>query len=167
MVRIASLTLVVGAVLLMTWVLAPAATPPQRAGARNPAAGDPAQAAAPTPAEIQTDIDRLRTRLANPPDYPLPVRDPFRFGRRPDAPHREAPAAVVVTPPSALPRLVAILSDTVDGELVRRAALAIDGAVRIVGVGEMVGTLRIRAVTADAVELTDPATSATFRLSLR
>ena len=66
-----------------------------------------------------------------------------------------------------LPRLVAILSDSANGALVRRAALGMGSAVRILNVGDTVGTLRITAITADDVELVDSATGATYRVTLR
>jgi hypothetical protein len=165
MLRIASLTLVGGAVLLMTWVLAPAATRPQRAEAPIPAARRLAPASSDL-VDFQREIDRMRARLATRHASPAPGRDPFRFGRRPDAPRPETPPAVAAPAP-VLPRLIAILSDTVNGVVVRRAALAQDGAVRLAAVGDMVGALRLRTITPDGIELADPATSATFRISLR
>jgi hypothetical protein len=167
MLRIASLTLVGGAVLLMTWVLAPAATRPQRAEAPIPTARGLAPASSDL-VDFQREIDRMRARLVTRHASPAPGRDPFRFGLRLDAPRHETRPPVAAPPPApVLPRLIAILSDTVNGVVVRRAALAQDGAVRLAAVGDMVGALRLRAITPDGIELADPATSATFRISLR
>jgi hypothetical protein len=55
----------------------------------------------------------------------------------------------------------------VNGAIVRRAALRVESAVRILSVGDMAGALRVSAITADDVELVDPATGATFRVPLR
>jgi hypothetical protein len=161
MLRIASLTLVGGAVLLMTWVLAPAATRPQRAEAPRAPAGalTPASSAL---VDFEHELDRMRARLASRPAYPQPVRDPFRFGRRPVEPRHETAPVAVPPPAPALPRLVAILSDTVDGVLVRRAALAFDRSVRIAGVGDMVGALRIRSRRPGLAAAAKPACTASM-----
>ena len=162
MLRIASLTLVIGAVLLLTWVLASAR--PHRADA---VVVEPQEPVTMPLAEVAADIARLQKRLPAPPPYAKPERDPFRFGRTTDVIAAPPPPPVVAAPAPPLPRLVAILSDTVNGAIVRRAALRVESAVRILGVGDMAGALRVSAITPDGVDLVDPATGGTFRVPLR
>jgi len=167
MLRIASLTLVIGAVLLMTWVLAPASARQGRDGA---VATQSAEPKAPTPSldEVAADVARLRSRIgldAGP--FRTPARDPFRYGRSaaPSLPILAAPVAAPAPAP-ALPRLVAILSDTVNGAIVRRAAVSVEGNVRIVSIGDAIGVLRVAAISADGIELADTA-GAKFTVALR
>jgi hypothetical protein len=167
MLRIASLTLIIGAVLLMTWVLDSANARPRR---DEPAVqiADLRRPSTPAVEDIESDVNRLRARLPVPTKYPQPSRDPFRFGRDAEPPRVEAPQPVnVATPPPVLPRLVAILSDTSSGGPMRRAALGLGANVRILSVGDTVGSFRVAAITADDVELVDTVTGATFRVSLR
>jgi hypothetical protein len=161
MLRIASLTLVIGAVLLLTWVLRPASARPHQGDA---VAAPQAPLMKPL-ADVAEDIARLKKRMPTPAPYSKPARDPFRFGHAADE-SAPPPAPVVAPAPPPLPRLVAILSDTVNGAVVRRAAIGVEKAVRIVSVGEMVGALRVSAITADGVDLVDVA-GATFRVPLR
>jgi len=169
MVRAASLTLVIGALLLLTWVLAPAAPhPPQSADADIA----PLTSRATAPSDPQHDVDRLRERLVVPPAFRAPTRDPFQFQRAERATKArgagpatdEAARVVAVTPP---PRLIAILSNVIDGALVRRAALGTGPAVRVVAAGDTIDGFQVRAIAADGVELVDAATGAVVRLTLR
>jgi hypothetical protein len=165
MLRIASLTLVVGAALLMTWALATARPhraepPPQIAELRVPA---------PAAEDIASEVKRLHTRLAPPAKYPAPSRDPFRFGRESERTPREVPVPPppVAAPAPELPRLVAIMSDSSSGAPSRRAALGLGPNVRIVAVGDTIGSFRVAAITADDVELVETASGKSFHVTLR
>jgi hypothetical protein len=164
MQRVASLTLLLGAVLLLSWVIAPAAPSPAR---NHPGAAAFEQASAPAVAEITAEVDRLRARLATPPAYPPPLRDPFRFGPRAEPKHAAAPPPVAEPPAPDLPRVVAILADAAGGAVTRRAALSFGDQVRIVQAGDTIGGFVVRSISADTVELTDPTTGAAYRLLLR
>ena len=76
MKRFAAILVFAGAVILSTHILAPAEPPPL---APAPSAADLAfiQQAAPMIDQMNTQVDRLRERLAAPPAYPAPTRDPF------------------------------------------------------------------------------------------
>ena len=173
MKRLGAIVLFAGAVLLSTHILAPAASPPP-----PPAFGaaDLAAIVQTTPVVEQVDaqVDRLKARLASPPAYPAPVRDPFRFGARtePTAPKAAAPAPAPVAPGPAsvaptLPHLVAIATNGADGGLVRTAVLAAGDDLQLVRAGETYSKFLVSFVGTDAVELTDPATGSTFRISLQ
>ena len=173
MKRFAAIVLFAGAVILSTHLLAPAEPTPARLA---PSAADLAfiQQAAPMVDLVNTQVDRLRERLAAPPAYPAPTRDPFRFGTRAEprpkpAPAETMPAAPVVAPVPAplLPRLVAIAATTTDAGVVRTAVLTVGDDVQVMHVGDTVSRLVIQRIGADVVELADPATGRTFRLSLQ
>ena len=172
MKRLSAIVIVAGAVLVSTHILAPAASPPAPAAVT---AADVAAIAQTTPVVEQVDaqVDRLRERLATPPVYPPPVRDPFRFGQRTE-PARPKPAAapsVVVERPAApapaLPHLVAIATNVIGGTSVRTAVLAAGDDVHVVKTGDTYGTFVVLAIGADGVELTDPAAGSTFKISLQ
>jgi hypothetical protein len=171
MKRFAAIVLFAAAVILSTHVLAPAAPPPARPAV---SAADLAlvDQAAPMIDLVNTQVDRLRERLAAPPVYPAPTRDPFRFGTR-EAPSRPKPAAPVasavelfVPPPPVLPRLVAIAATAGEGGVVRTAVLTVGDDVQILKSGDSVLKFVIKSIGADVVELVDSATGATFRLLL-
>lgn len=164
--RFAVILLVGGVVLLVSWIAAPAA--PNSAG---PAAADPAapdQSA--VVAEVNAQVERLRKQLSTPAPYPPPVRNPFRFSGRPE-PRRIAPketAAPPVEPPApSLPALLAITATSIDGTLVRTGVLRVDDDVKIVKAGDTIGSLVVRSVEADAIELLDPTTSKIYRVVLQ
>lgn len=162
-----------GAVILSTHMLAPAGP---SAAKPSPTAGDLAfiQQAVPMIDQVNTQVDRLRERLAAPPAYPAPTRDPFRFGKR-EEPSRPKPVmasvmlpvAPVAAPEPALPRLVAIAATTSDAGVIRTAVLTVGEDVQILKVGDTVSKLEIRSIGTDIVELADPITGRTFRLSLQ
>ena len=173
MKRLAAVVLFAGAVLLSTHILAPAAPPrPQPAiNAADLAAIDRTKSMVD---EVNAQVDRLRERLARPPEYPAPTRDPFRFGKRVEpASPRPAPAlapAAVAAPAisaPALPRLVAIVSNATEAGPSRTAVLAVGEDVQLVTAGESVSKLVVRSIGADVVELADPVSGATFKISLQ
>jgi len=176
MQRIASALLLGGGVLLTTWVVSPASPASPQAPARPaPQTVRDQQPAPPVLPELAAQAERLRFRLANRPEYLAPQRDPFRFGQRHDAPKPKDSGANPASPPivreaapaPVLPRLIAIMSATVDGVPVRTASLAVGDDVLVVKAGDLVASYLVKSVAADVIELFDPATGATFRLSLR
>lgn len=172
MKRLSAILLFAGAVLASTHILAPAAPPPPPPGL------SPADLAAiaqdkPIVEQVDAQVDRLRERLASPPPYPPTVRDPFRFGAHiepaPSKTQAPATAALVrpVSPPPALPHLIAIATNAGDGNTVRTAVLALGDDVQIVTVGETYANFLVRSIGIDGVELADSATGSTFKISLQ
>lgn len=164
--RLALLLVLAGALLLLTWAIAPAASPPRS----TPAAARATDQSA-VLAEVNAQVERLRERLTTPPVYPAPARDPFRFGRRAE-PVRlmvpvPAPPELVVAPRPVLPRLVAVVEDAKDGGLLRSAFLGVGDDVQAYRPGDAVGMFVVRSISADLVELVDPASGATYKISLR
>jgi hypothetical protein len=143
-----------------------------RAAAR-PAA---AQQQGPVSFDVQAQAERLKRRLDTAPT-PQPVRNPFVFAeRRPRRSARPSPPIAAEPPPVFAPALeaeppMALIGMAEDGAgdaLVRTALIAGSGdELFLVRVGESVGRYRISAITADAVELTDPSTNRVRRLVLR
>ena len=168
MQRVAALLLVAGGILILSWVVAPAA--PASRPSTPPATTLTAyeQTTAPLLADVTAQVNRMRERLATTPPAPEPGRDPFRFGRRaePVVPNIAPPPPPVIEPPVAVmvPKLVAVLSTTTDAGFTRRAALAVGEEVKVFKVGETVGTLTVTKIDADTVELTDRATGAVYRI---
>jgi outer membrane murein-binding lipoprotein Lpp len=171
MKRLAAIIVFAGAVLLSTHILAPAA-PPKSLPAINAAELAAIDQTQSTVDEVNAQVDRLRERLSAPPNYPAPTRDPFRFGKTADpAPPKPAPApsvapaAPVVAAP-ALPRLVAIVSDTTDAGSIRSAVLSVGEDVQIVKMGDSVSKLVVQNIGVDVIELADPVSGAIFRILL-
>ena len=168
MQRVAALLLVAGGILILSWVVAPAA--PSARPAAVPATTLTAfeQTTAPLLADVTAQVNRMRERLATTPSAPKPGRDPFRFGRRPEPVVRNIapPPAPVIEPPVAVvvPKLVAVLSTTTDAVVTRRAVLAVGDEVKVFIVGDTVGTLTLTKIDADTIELTDRASGAVYRV---
>jgi hypothetical protein len=152
-----------GAVLLFTWVSAPAAPVPQAAPV---VAGSTRTRALPADATLQ--IERLRQRRAATPPYRPPARDPFHFSG-PPASSRVAPAPNVPAAPAApaLPRLIAIVANDTDSGAARRIVVSDGVGVKVVATGDRLGPFVVGAIGASDAELLDPATGATFRISIR
>jgi transglutaminase-like putative cysteine protease len=164
--RLAPVLLIGGVVLLATSLRAPAA--PTTAPVRASIELMDAQASA-TLTEVTQQVERLRERLASPPDAPVADRDPFNFGRRAAPAPTTAPVDLpaVEPPPPALPRLVAIVADIAsDGAVSRRAFVAFAGDVVQVRIGDTLGAFVVRAIADDALELFDAARSATHRIRI-
>jgi hypothetical protein len=66
-----------------------------------------------------------------------------------------------------LPQLVAILTDKVEGALVRRVVVSVNGSVHILKVGETVDQFEVSRIDADGVDLKSRDTPATFRISIK
>jgi hypothetical protein len=122
--------------------------------------------------QVDQQVERLRERLAHPPTYPAPTRDPFRFGQRTE-PARPKTAVVpaAATPPAnsapILPHLIAIATNAVDRTSVRSAVLAMGDDLQIVKAGDTYAKFLVRSIAADAVELSDPSTGEMFKLGLQ
>jgi hypothetical protein len=188
--RLRSAFLLGGAVLLTSYISAPAApTPaPARASAAELAAIDASApliaAATQETARIKAatqetaliddatqEAARLRARLAVVPEKPVVQRDPFSFGTRP-RPTRPAtvvpepqPEALEVPPPPPLvwPKLVALLTD--NGKIT--VVLGVGDAVEMLKSGESAGGFLVRDITSTSIEVVHVATSVTTRLTLR
>jgi len=169
--RFAAIVAFAGAVIVSTRILAPAEPPlarPPVVAAELAFIGQ----AAPILDQVDGQVKRLRERLAAPPPFPKPTRDPFRFGTRvePSRP-KPAPAPQLVVEPIAapkpvLPKLVAIASTMIDGAPTRTAVLTTGDDIQIVKVGDTILMFVIRSIGVDAIEIADPFSGATFRLSL-
>lgn len=158
-----------GAVLLTSYINAPAAPTPASLVA-SPEEMDAIVELAPLAGAVAQEADRLRARLAAVPEPPVAKRDPFSFGSerrrvRPEAAPTPPPNEPVIEapPPIAWPKLVALLTEK---EAIT-AVLAVGDAVEILKAGETVGGFLIREVTSTAIELVHVATAATTRLALR
>ena len=164
-----------GAGLLATYL---ASAPPTLTPGRAPAARPAADAGA---ARLSDDIEeqaaRLGSRVREDVAFRPPARNPFRFGARPVAPRRSAPAppsaaAPAVTPEPALPtppppiRLNGIATTTVNGEPQRVAVLLTPQGVVEARAGDMAGAYRVVRVEEDAVEVVGP-DGISRRLNLR
>jgi len=160
------------AVLLLSYINAPAAPTP--APPRVPP--DALRAiddAVPLSAEVDQEAARLRERLAVVPEKPTIIRDPFHFGAAPRRPAR-LPAAVEPEPEAppvdampaiVWPKLVALLTERDSAALT--AVIAVGDAVDMVKVGGALGGFLVRDVTTTSIEVVHIATSATMRLTLR
>ena len=172
--RIASALLLGGGVLLTTWVVAPAAPAPSAKPLTTAEVAALTQQA-PIVAEVDAQVTRLRERLAAAPQFPPPSRNPFLFGRGPEPASPKVNVPVIAAPapvePDAaaptLPRIVAVIGTATDGGLLRTAVLGIGDDVQIVKPGDVVLRFVVRSISADAVELVDPLSNATFRVVLR
>jgi hypothetical protein len=175
MQKLLAIVIFAGAVLISTRILAPAASPRPLPPLSAADLAGFAQTTAMVD-QVNAQVDRLRERLATPPSYPAPTRDPFRFGTKAEpAPKAPAPAprpapAVVAAPAISmppLPRLVAIVSNNTDAGPSQRAVVAAGEDVQILKIGDMVSRFVVRSIGVDSVELADSASGATFKISLQ
>jgi len=163
MQRLAVALLIAGVLLLASWVMAgdiPA----------SPAATAESNPVAPLVADVNTQVDQLRERVAVAERFVAPRRDPFRFRGRPEPrPVATQPAVVepVAVPPPPMPQLVAILTDKGANGVTRRAVFAFGGNVSIVKPGDTLDRFVVGRVDADVVELTERATSVVVRVSIK
>jgi hypothetical protein len=172
MKRLGAVVLFAGAVLLSTHMLAPAEPPPS---STSTLAADlrAAMQAKPLIAQLDAQSTRLRARLANPPPFPAPRRDPFRFGALTTsrAPSRPAIVAAPAPPPAppvqALPQLIAITTNAANGETARSAVLGLAAEVQVVKLGEKFLDFVVDEIDAESVTLRNPATDQTFKISLQ
>ena len=135
--------------------------------------------------QVDAQVDRLRERLAHPPSYPPPSRDPFRFGaKKSSAPSTEHSAPSTLAPSTLAPstlapstqhpapstpavRLVAVATNVIDGALVRTVVLSLGDDVVVAKTGEKVGDYSVKTIGIDVVELIEAGTARTFKISLQ
>lgn len=171
MTRVASTVLVASsAALLATWIIAPASSAPVEPALSSP--DEVADQMSEAVLAVNTEVDRLRERLASPVTLPAPSRDPFTFGNPPERrrPVETQPVAAVpvVTPPApALPRLVAILSGQPGDAASWQAVFADGDTVTFVAAGDTIGRFHVTSVSADGVALVDRQSGASSFLSLQ
>jgi hypothetical protein len=146
---------------------------------RPPAPQPPRAEAATTQAladEIQGQASRLRDRLAAAPLPHEPIRNPFAFAARAVRPSRSSataaakPAAAEAVPTPEPPlQLVGVAERTTPAGIVRTALITADSddLFMLIDGDTLGGRYRVKAVSADAVELLDLVTGATRRLALR
>ena len=167
--RVAPLLLLSGVVLLVSWVVAPAAPSPTPLVA--PDVTTTSDQMSPVLSDVAAEVNRLKNRLETPPSAPEPHRDPFRFGPRPE-PVRPTTSASAVSdvaaPPPApsLPKLLAIVDNTTDSGVIETAVFSIGDDLQVVKAGDAIGKFVVQKIGADAVELVDTS-GATFRIPLR
>lgn len=162
-----------GATVLAGWLASssPVPAPATPARSRPPAA-------APGPADIVQQAERLTARVTRERAYAAPARDPFRFAARAPAAAQAAPgvdegSADMIPPADRAPSapvvtLSGIAEDQVDGRAVRTAVLSVPSDVLLVQEGaDVLGRFRVVRIESEAVDLLDLTTGATVRLALR
>jgi hypothetical protein len=163
------------AVLLAAWLAGAAGElRAPRPAIRGPARSAESAALAALAADVQSQAERLRQRLAAAP-APQPVRNPFVFAQKAAQVAAVPPrrAALPVQEPAAPPEpnltLLGIAEDKTPKGLSRTAILGTDGNdVLMVTEGqEFAGRYRVVAIGPDVIELKDILTGATRRLALR
>lgn len=122
-------------------------------------------------AEVDAEIARLLGRLDVPVARPPAGRSPFDFGSQPERRGLEparivAPPAVAPTPLVIAPKLVAILSETHDGQVVRTAVFSVNDDVEFTVSGEDVAEFHVDAVGSETVVLVERASGRIVALSL-
>jgi hypothetical protein len=167
--RLAPVLLIGGALLLATSLGAPAAPTPTSPLA--PLELMDAQATA-VLAEVNSQVDRLRDRLQTRAEPPVPDRDPFNFGGRPlDADRLDVPLVIDVPPPMPLPRplprVVAVITESQDGAIVRRAFVAFGENVLEVRAGDRVGPFVVQSIGDGVIDLVDDERSTSHRITAR
>ncbi len=169
--RLTSVLLLGGAVLLTSYVNAPAVLTPAPSPV-SPADLAGIDAVAPLADDVAQQAERLRARLAAAPETPVTRRDPFSFGPRlppvpsPDAAGEPPMPAVQTDPVIEWPTLVALLTDGGDPEA-RTSVLGMDEGIEILKAGETIGGFLVREITVTSVEIEHVATSTVTRLSIR
>jgi hypothetical protein len=145
---------VLGALVVVSWVLA--------SGSPRPAAAQmapvvPVPAPVPEVAAIDREVDRLTERLAVVTRAEAPARNPFEFAdaaRESRAVSDEFPSEPYVTAPHVQwPRLIAILSTGEGGQPLRAVFEDARQLIRIRSAGELMDEVTIDAITPDGVTL--------------
>jgi hypothetical protein len=164
MQRLAVALLLGGVLLLASWVVA--GDPPRQEPA-SPAAARPDQVAQLVD-DVNQQVELLRQRLEMERRFAPPNRNPFTFDAAAMAPVTVPLVAPIVAPEAPpLPQLVAILTDKVEGALVRRAVVSVNGSVQILSVGETIDRFEVTRIDADGIDLKGRDTPSTFRLSIK
>jgi hypothetical protein len=165
-------------ILLLAW-LASALSEPRPPVVRRPAPAAEGAQLERLRTDVETQAARLPTRLAAPPVPNAPDRNPFAFGRRDLSPARPAPpvAEAQLLPfdvPEPLPVepilvLIGVAERASADGVIRTAILAGAGdELHLVTEGEEVaGLYRVRAISADAVELETLGSTTVRRLHLK
>jgi hypothetical protein len=164
-----------GFALLAAWLASAASTSLRRETPARVQSGPAAPTTEMLAAEIQSQAERLRQRLAVAPAPKQPARNPFAFRVQdpPLAPPVAAPiqtfAPLPAAPPEPMLTLIGVAEDRGANGPVRTAMLADDrDELFMVTVGESVmGRFRVDAIGVDAIQLTDLSTGTVRRLALR
>lgn len=164
-----SVVAVLGATLLTTRLISPAASAPVQPAL--PTVAEKSDAPLPGLAEVDAELARRHGRLDAQVVQPPVGRNPFDFGGQPERRRVEPPPLVVptvvdVAPLVAAPQLVAILSDTIDGQVVRTAVFAVNDDVQFAVSGEEVTQFRVDAVGSETVVLVERGSGRVLTLSL-
>ena len=167
-------TIVVGGVVLATWLATAAGTGGARED-RQDAAPQVRGDLDPLVAEVQAQAERLRERLSTAPAPTVEPRNPFQFAsreprilaaRRVNAPAPVTPEAPPVAEP-VRPQL-SLVGLAEDDARIRTAVIAGMGELFLVKAGEtLTPRFRVDAIGADAVEISDLQTGSAFRLVLK
>jgi len=163
--RLAFALSLTGVLLVATWAQAPAA-PTRDAAAPSAAdvasAEQAAQSVGPIARQIDQEAERLRQRLAAQVPFAAPARDPFRFkGSEPfstDSGEKGSDPLVLKTPaspPIAVPVLIGLTEDAVDGVVTRTAMLLMGEEMAIVKPGQAFSRFVVQSIGATSVELVD------------
>lgn len=170
MSRFTTASVLAAGVLVTTWVSAPAAptAPPPEVSVEDMVR---IEAMAPLAAEINQEVERLRTQLAGVPQKPEPRRDPFTFGA-----HRPAPRAVVAPepelvdaapvelPPAVLwPALAAVMAEAAGST----AVVAWGDTIEFLKAGDTFQEFRVVTVSSASMELRHEPTGTLKTISLR
>lgn len=170
---------VLGATLLTTHLVSPAGSAPVQTTPPVSEASDAAVKAGvanvekemPGLAEVNAELARLQGRLDVPVAPPPAGRNPFDFGNRPE--RRNIVAVPIVPTPlfdaapfAVAPTLVAILSDTIDGRVVRTAVFSVNDDVAFMANGDDVTGFQVGAIESDVVTLIERSSGRTLTLSL-
>lgn len=171
MSRFTTASVLAAGVLVTTWVSAPAAptAPPPEVSAEDLVR---IEAMAPLAAEINQEVERLRTQLSAVPQKPEPRRDPFTFGARPPAPRPTvaapepelAEAPPVELPPAVLwPTLAAVMAEAAGST----AVVAWGDTIEFLKAGDTFKDFRVLTISSAALELRHEPTGALKTISLR
>jgi hypothetical protein len=170
MPRVTTAVLLSGVLLAAAWVQAPAAPgreSPAPSAIEIAAVEQTAQSVGPAVREIDEEAERLRQHLAARLPFNRPVRDPFRFkGVRPIAPETSRRSSRVqniepvdlkppAPPPIAVPTLIGVTEDVVNGVLTRTAVLSMDDDMAMVKIGQSFSRFIVKSIGPTSVELID------------
>jgi hypothetical protein len=165
MQRLAVALLLGGVLLLASWVVAGDPPPASQAPQTAPRPDQVAQLVD----DVNQQVELLRQRLELERRFTAPHRNPFAFDAGVPSPVLVPPPVepVIVPEPPAMPQLVAILTDKIEGGVARRAVFSVNGTVQIVKVGDAVDRFEVARIDADGVDLKGRDTSAAVRLSIK
>jgi hypothetical protein len=164
-----------GGLLLLAWLASAAGFVRQRTAVEEPPKPVETSGTTTLAADVQAQTLRLKSRLASAPTPQKPVRNPFTFAPREAAPRRdrraasELPLPAVAELPEPAIDLVGVAESQTPKGLIRTAIIStLAGELFLVKEGELVAArYRVKAVAADAVELSDLMSGGVRRLALR